>query len=294
MQFRPIRLSDREYILSVQDRSKIPLSDFNFTNLWIWRFAREIAIAEIEGCLMIRTTYPNQEPYYFFPMGSNASEAFLAFLAANPLARFRSLSPSQAQFIQDHTTLTPLPNRDRFDYVYSIPELIALNGRKYHKKKNHLNKFFNSYPHFIFEEIESSHLEEVREVYQRWYEANLAKDEALDAEKRGIESILEDFVSLSRATDRGLFGLRGGLLRIDGEIVAFSFSEAISSQSIVVHIEKANIAYAGAFQAINQQCLANLWGDFLWANREEDLGIEGLRKAKLSYQPIHLLEKYEV
>lgn len=295
MQFQPITLKDREILKSFQDTSEIPLSDFNFTNLWIWRFAREIAITQIEECLIIRTTYPNQEPYYFFPLsqggvGEKTKRALESLLPLKP--RFKSLTKEQAEFLQTHFKLEAQANRDRFDYVYSIAELIALNGRKYHKKKNHLNKFFNTYPNFSFEEVGESNLLELKETYRRWYELNPNKDKALEAEKKGIESILEDFLSLSDSGN--LFVLKGGLLRVEGEIVAFAFGEAISNQSVVMHIEKANIAYAGVFQAINQQCLEHLWRDYEWVNREEDLGIEGLRKAKLSYHPVHLLEKYEI
>lgn len=294
MQFRSIKLDDRDHILALQDRSEMPLSDFNFTNLWIWRFAREIAIVEVEGCLIIRTTYPQSEPYYFFPLGENYPKALEVFLGSCPNAKFKSLTLVQSMYLKEQFRLESQANRDRFDYVYSIPELISLSGRKYHKKKNHLNKFLISYPAFVFEIMESRHIDELRAVYHQWYEANPRKDEALEAEKKGIESILQDFEILSQATEDGLFGLKGGLLRVDGEIVAFSFGEAISQESIVVHIEKANTAYNGVFQAINQQFLEHLWGTFMWANREEDLGIEGLRKAKLSYQPTHLLEKYEI
>lgn len=295
MQFHPIELKDRDLILGLQDRSQMPLSDFNFTNLWIWRFAREIAIAKIEECLIIRTTYPSKEPYYFFPLskdalGDRVKKALESLMPLKP--KFKSLTSLQAQYLKEHFGINSTPNRDRFDYVYNIQELIALSGRKYHKKKNHLNKFLSSYPSFSFEEVRETHLEEIKEIYQKWYEANLNKDRALEAEKRGIESILEDFAFLSKP--EGLFALRGGLLRADGEIIAFAFGEAVSDQSVVMHIEKANTSYAGVFQAINQQCLEHLWKDYEWVNREEDLGIEGLRKAKLSYHPAHLLEKYEI
>lgn len=294
MRFQPISLEHRDLFLKLQSQSEMPLSDFNFTNLWIWRFAREISFAYIEECLVIRTIYPDEEPYYFFPLGENPTRALESLLALIPNARFKSLTLRQAQYLKENFQLSFVSNRDRFDYVYSIPELIALNGRKYHKKKNHLNKFLQSYPDFIFEEVREEHLSELRETYQEWFFTHPNQDDALRAEKAGIESILQDFKILNQASKDGLFALKGGMLKIQGEIIAFSFAEAISKESIVVHIEKANTAYAGVFQAINQQFLSHLWGGYLWANREEDLGIEGLRKAKLSYQPAHLLEKYEI
>lgn len=294
MQFQPISLEHRDLFLKLQSRSEMPLSDFNFTNLWIWRFAREISFTYLKDCLIIKTAYPNQEPYYFFPLGENYAKAIKSLLDSVPNARFKSLTLMQAQYLKEHFNLSFSPNRDRFDYVYHIPELIALNGRKYHKKKNHLNKFLQTYPDFVFEEMQEEHISELAETYQLWFSSNPNQDESLKAEKDGIQAILQDFKILSEPSEDGLFALKGGILRVNGEIIAFSFAEAISKESIVVHIEKANTAYAGVFQAINQQFLSHLWGEYLWANREEDLGIEGLRKAKLSYQPAHLLEKYEI
>lgn len=294
MHFEPISLEHRELFLKYQSRSEMPLSDFNFTNLWIWRFARKISFACIEGCLVIETTYPNQEPYYFFPLGEQYGKAVESLLSFAPRIRLKSLSLAQAEYLRENFNLSYSPNRDRFDYVYSIPELIALSGRKYHKKKNHLNKFLQTYPDFVFEEMQEPHLAEIQETYQQWFDHHPHQDEALRAEKAGLESIIQDFKILNQASEDGLFALKGGILRLRGEIIAFSFAEAISQQSIVVHIEKANTHYAGAFQAINQQFLSHLWGGYQWANREEDLGLEGLRKAKLSYQPSFLLEKYEI
>lgn len=294
MQFQPISLEHRNLFLKFQSQSELPLSDFNFTNLWIWRFAREISFAHIEECLIIRTIYPNQEPYYFFPLGENYGKALKSLFDIVPHARLKSLSLMQAQYLKENFNLSFSPNRDRFDYVYSIPELIALSGRKYHKKKNHLNKFLQTYPDFIFEEMQEDHLNELRETYQKWFDHHPNQDGDLRAEKAGIEAVLQDFKTLNQPSEDGLFALKGGILRVKGEIIAFSFAEALSKESIVVHIEKANAAYVGVFQAINQQFLSHLWGEYQWANREEDLGIEGLRKAKLSYQPIHLLEKYEI
>lgn len=293
MTFTPISLQSKPLLEPyLTQHTPHPLSDFNFSNLFIWRFAREISYCLIDEFLILKTCYPNSTPYFFYPFSLEEREkeerkaVLQSLLTAYPKATFKSLSQSQAEELEEFfpTRFSIAPNRDRFDYVYSIPELIALSGRKYHKKKNHLNKFFQTYPHFTFELITPSNAQEVQEVYEKWYEDNPSKDEALESEKRGIFSSLQNLGSLS---------LIGGLIRIDGEIVAFALGEALDSQNVVMHIEKANTSIQGIYQAINQQFLANAFSSYLWVNREEDLGIEGLRKAKLSYQPHFLLEKYE-
>lgn len=293
MTFTPITLEDKPLLDSyLKPTCSHPFSDFNFSNLFIWRFAREISYCLIDEFLILKTCYPNSTPYFFYPFslgerGKGERKAVLeSLLTSYPNATFKSLSQSQAQELEEFfpKRFSIAPNRDRFDYVYSIPELIALSGRKYHKKKNHLNKFFQTYPSFVFESITPSNAQEVQSVYEKWYEDNPNKDEALRCEKEGIFSSLQNLSSLS---------LIGGLIRIEGEIVAFALGEAVDTESVVMHIEKANISIQGIYQAINQQFLENAFGSYLWVNREEDLGIEGLRKAKLSYQPHFLLEKYE-
>lgn len=293
MTFTPIALEDKPLLDSyLKPTHPHPFSDFNFSNLFIWRFAREISYCLIDEFLILKTCYPNSTPYFFYPFSLGEREreerkaVLESLLASYPNATFKSLSQSQAQELEEFfpKRFSIAPNRDRFDYVYSIPELIALSGRKYHKKKNHLNKFFQTYPNFAFESITPSNAQEVQSVYEKWYEDNPNKDEALRCEKEGIFSSLQNLNSLS---------LIGGLIRIDGEIVAFALGEAVDEESVVMHIEKANTSIQGIYQAINQQFLENAFGSYLWVNREEDLGIEGLRKAKLSYQPHFLLEKYE-
>ncbi len=293
MIFTPIALEHKPLLDPyLTPKGEHPLSDFSFTNLFIWRFAREISYCVIDEFLLLKTCYPKSEPYFFYPFELSARSAeerrgvLEILLSHYPKATFKSLSKDQAQELEEFfpKRFHISPNRDRFDYVYSIPELIALSGRKYHKKKNHLNKFFQTYPDFVFELITPSNALEVEQTYQKWYEQNPNKDEALESEKKGIFSCLQNLSSLS---------IIGGLIRVDGEIVAFSLGEAIDQSNVVMHIEKANTSILGIYQAINQQFLANAFSSHQWVNREEDLGIEGLRKAKLSYQPHFLLEKYE-
>ncbi|ANV97573.1 hypothetical protein BBW65_01555 [Helicobacter enhydrae] len=294
MKFEPIDLGHRELILSFQQDVELPLSDFNFANLLIWHNAREISFCVIEDALILRSQYPNQKPYYFYPQGTSPRNALQRLIETERDLYFKSLTFAQTQELEalypQRFDISQTP--EHFDYIYNVSELIALSGRKYHKKKNHLNKFLQTYPHFVFEEVSLANSAELVQTYAQWYEANPHKDEALRAEKEGIETLLKHWEVLSKPNAQGLFGLKGGILRLDGEIIAFALGEALSTQSVVIHIEKANIAYVGIYQAINQQFLANVWHQYLWVNREEDLGLEGLRKAKLSYQPTQLLHKY--
>ena len=270
------------------------LSDTNFTNMFMWRHSREILFCIFDNQLIIQTQYPTQTPFVFYPLGQGDKKPIITALIEHYASlglnlEFHSLQKDEAESLQ-----RDFPNRfeftqrrDRFEYIYNTQELIELSGRKFHKKKNHLNRFYLQYPNACFESLGAENIEEVLRINNQWFQASVESkqnDKGLYYENLGINDALANFETL---------GLSGGLLRNEGEIIAFSFGEMLDSKMALIHIEKANIAFSGAYQAINQALLKHKFANSLYANREEDLGIEGLRKAKLSYQPSFLLEKYD-
>ncbi len=177
-------------------------------------------------------------------------------------------------------------NRDTSDYVYLAEDLINLKGRKYHSKKNHLNRFYELYPNAEYLPISADIIEQCRIASNHWYE--IASDEnphswLLSHEKQAICEIFDDF---------DFFKLKGGAYLVDGKVAAFTFGEKLNSDTAVIHVEKADPEIRGAYPAINQGFVANEWSQIKFINREEDLGLEGLRKAKESYKPIKMIEKF--
>lgn len=290
--FKEITLEDQATIQNFLKQEDFLISDISFINLYLWRKARKIAYTIISDCLIIQTTYPKHTPFYFFPIGNGDKKAAILTLkeyannTKTPL-EFHSLQQYALDFFETHFqgSFEAKLNRDRSDYIYNIPELIALNGRKYHKKKNHLNKFLQSYPDFIYEEITKKNTGELLDTWKIWFDAQKNPSQGLIHENEGIIDVLQNWESLK---------LKGGIIKINQNIIAFSFGEEINNKMALIHIEKANAQYAGAYQIINQQFLKNAFNHLEYANREEDLGIEGLRKAKMSYHPIFLVEKYEI
>lgn len=290
--FKEVGLEDKEIVQSYLKKEEFLISDISFTNLYLWRKSRKIAYAIIKDCLVIQTTYSNQNPFYFFPVGDGDKFEVIKILQQHAQAmqqrlEFHSLEEKSLEFFNKFFSnlFVSKLNRDRSDYIYSIPELISLSGRKYHKKKNHLNKFLSLYPDFVYESITKDNAKVVLETWKKWFALQENPNEGLKNENVGIIDVLENWEVLA---------IDGGLIKIQDEIIAFSFGEKISNTMAVFHIEKANASFAGAYQAINQQFLKNAFNDLLYANREEDLGIEGLRKAKMSYNPVFLVDKYEV
>lgn len=293
--FKNISLESKDIFNHYLAKDNLIISDMSFANCFIWRNAREISFSEVQDCLVIQTRYEGKNPYIFYPIGSgDKREALIIckkhYEAQNLPLEIHALNTTQAGQIQTHYNIKPQENRDRFDYVYNVPELISLSGRKYHKKKNHLNFFLQEYKDFVFEEISPHNAKEIMQVNDRWFEANPNKTEGLKFENLGINDALRFYNELE---------LKGGIIRINGNIEAFSFGEVLhgsleDKKVALMHIEKANPQIRGIYQAINQQVLEYCFSECGFVNREEDLGIEGLRKAKLSYQPCTLLEKFEV
>ncbi len=178
-------------------------------------------------------------------------------------------------------------DRANSDYIYLSSDLAALAGRKFHQKKNHVNSFRKTYPGYQYLPMDSSMAEECIAFAQNWKDqrelAEEQDDESLRCELCAIKEALNNFDAL---------GIKGGVILIDGKVEAMTFGEQINHDTAVIHVEKANPAIRGLYATINQEFCQREWSNVRYINREEDMGIEGLRKAKESYNPVFLLNKY--
>lgn len=176
--------------------------------------------------------------------------------------------------------------RDVADYIYEAESLSTLAGKKLHAKRNHINRFVENYPEWTYEEITGDNLDDCLKMAQKWREQNKCDE---DKEKS------EEFcVTLRALKERDQIGLTGGAIRTRDGIVAFSLGAPLTEDTYVVHIEKAFADIQGAYPIINREFVLHAAKGYKYINREEDLGEEGLRKAKLSYNPAILLEKGNV
>ncbi len=179
-------------------------------------------------------------------------------------------------------------DRDSADYVYETEKLTTLAGKKLHGKRNHINNFKRTYPNWSYERITEENQEDCFSMAMKWRKEHVCPhgDDDCDEEKRD-----EMCVTLNALRLREELGLVGGLIRVDGEVVAFTIGEPLNPDTFVVHIEKAFADIQGAYPMINQQFVEHEVQGFQYVNREEDTGAEGLRKAKLSYRPVFLVNK---
>jgi hypothetical protein len=289
LNFKPITIKDKEAITAYTRSSSYLNCDFAFSNMCSWRFLYDSEFAVDEDFLFIRF-YIKQYRVYMCPIGNGdpkrAFEKIEADAAANdyPLRIF-GVIPAGKEMLE---TLFPgnftfTANRNYFDYIYLREDLSALKGKKYQPKRNHINKFKKNYT-YTYLPITPDMVPQCLQLEQKWMLSNHTEQDAdsLKFENRSMVFALNNFDALD---------LTGGAIFVANEMVAFTYGSPINQFTFGIHVEKADIRFEGVFSVINQEFAARLPEQCLYINREEDLGLPGLRQSKLSYQPAILLEK---
>lgn len=294
MDFKPIELQDKPWFDRAFRRREYENSWFNFTNLFIWRANYKAAWTWVDDTLFVRLQANGMT--YYLPPFSATEEAFvtgvelLAQESRNRRQPFlvKGLSPLMVESLGRYSqeAFVVEAQRHYYDYVYQTLDLRELAGRKYHAKRNHVNRFRQTYPDWSFELLQDASIEDCQQVAKIWCQFRECEENvSLTQEALAISEALTHFAAL---------GLRGGLIRLAGQPVAFSFGEFLNSNTVVVHMEKADPSVNGLFAVINQECCRQVWADAEFVNREEDMGEAGLRKAKESYYPVRLVEKFKI
>ncbi len=294
LQFRILQLSDRDWVQRALHASDFRGCEYSFANNLAWRRAADTRIAQYEG-FYISASFDTEDgvPEVYFPSGTGDLRSVLRAIAETatyawktPLRLIGVTDEGIAQLsaiAPDAFTAEAYP--DGFDYIYETENLIHLAGKKYHKKRNHLMRFWREYGKDCFSEMTPNDFDECIAMSAHFYnEKHGYTDRSGVVEQLAIHTYFTHFETL---------GLCGGVLRVGGKLVGFSIGEPLCSDTFVTHIEKADIAYHGAYTALTQAFTARFAQDFRYINREEDLGIAGLRRAKQSYYPAFLLRKYQ-
>ncbi len=283
MKLKSVTADDAQLIRRYLSFRQCESSEINFMTFYIWRKAFDIKYAETDGCLIVRFKDESSPENFRYPIGGGDAEAAVGkieqYCEGKPV--FYGISENQAKLLERRGYKTSLM-KGYSDYVYYTEDLINLSGKKYHSKKNHLNTFKKTYD-YMYEAMTAQNAIQCIKAYDQWY-TNEQNDTMLGYEKNAISDILTNFEKLD---------FKGGVLYANGEICAFTVSEQLTQDMAVIHIEKANTDISGSFAAINQMHLENTWSGLKYVNREEDLGLEGLRKAKKSYRPCRMIDKYK-
>ena len=265
-------------------------SEKSFATLFVWRKGYNIKYAIADGVLLLSSHLSGEDEYIGIILPKERS--FNLKGAVNKIIGFfkdgfvlRLYDSGTVEMLNDTfpDRFVISENRNSFDYIYSTEKLIRLSGKKYHTKKNHINKFKKLYPDCKYERLSAADKDECTALFDKWYSGKKDTD-GLDSEREAICEMFGEFDSLN---------LIGGGLRTDGELVAFSFGERLNSDTALIHFEHANNDYIGSFTEINRCFLEREFADLKYVNREEDMGLPGLRQAKMSYKPEFFAKKFD-
>lgn len=282
-------ITDKLWVKPILQKAQRQGCDFSFGNILIWSFAYTTKIANFNGCFLAKSVEESGECTYAFPVGErpltelintliddaaqNSDTLRLCGLTADDVEKLSLAMPDKFYYTS---------KRDFADYIYLVEDLACLSGRKYHSKRNHISFFENNFK-WKYEEIDKSNIDECFEMNKKWLSENLERDEAgLITESQAVKKAFENYFELD---------FKGGLLRTDGRVVAYTMGEKLNDLTFCTHIEKADADIRGAYPMINKQFALNTISSYKYVNREEDLGNQGLRRAKESYKPAYILDK---
>ncbi len=292
--FRPLSLEDRPSLQSFLWAHQPETSELTFTNLYIWRSLYRWQWSVEGKWLLLLGHKEGQEPFFLQPVGPGP-RLEVTRQALDWLQKERSVSRprverADAKFageLDGHPDFEISPAREHFDYVYQTSDLGDLKGGKYHSKRNHISRFLQSFGQaYKLVSIGPDNLPLCLDFQTRWCELRRCdEDMNLLDEWDAIRTALADYAAL---------GVEGAAILIEGRVEAFTFGELLNEETAVVHIEKANPEIPGLYALINQRFCQEYWSSVRFINREQDLGEEGLRKAKMSYHPSRLVEKFRI
>lgn len=290
LEFHPITLSDKaraEKILFDTDNMGC---EYCFGTLFIWKDVYKTQIA-FHGNMLVAKYYMQDAVNYCCPTGDGDFAEMIELViedahreGVKPVIAGCSLAEKQKLDELFPGKFTFTADDSKFDYIYKSSDLATLSGRKYHGKRNHISAFIKNNPDWSFEEINPANIGQCASMNERWLMLNEYKDEeAISAEHNALNVALAHFDEL---------GFYGGLIRVEHEVVAFSFGEKLKDGIFCTHFEKAYSTIQGAYPIINREMAIRLCDEYELINREEDTGAPGLRKAKSSYYPEIWFEKY--
>ena len=290
IQFEKISIDQKNWLNEYLHRMDKRCCEYSYVNLYLWGRKR---VAELNGFLLLQAQF-DRKSVYLYPVGEGDIKGVLDAIIHDASVRgipccLSALTEADCRQVE---ALYPgafqiYCDRDSYDYIYAIDDLADLRGRKFQKKRNHLNRFEQEHPDAQILPLDAQTMEAAHLLAQKWYEERTAIDPDGDyhLEKIALERAFSHYREL---------GMEGVVLVEQGNVMAFAMGSRLTGDTYDIHFEKALGASDGTYAAINRgfaRYLREKYPEVKWLNREDDMGIEGLRKAKLSYNPDHMVEK---
>ncbi len=283
---RPLVLEDKDLIDGLFRRFPPEISEFTFSNIFAWRCAYNFCISTLDDSLLIISLKDKKNPAFFEPIGEQSSRVKAiegVFSLSSGKAKFVRIPEATVRLLAGKKNIRIYEDRNNFDYVYLRSDLIQLKGKDFDAKRNFIRRFNENYT-FEYKQIDRTNIEKCLSFEKEWCSAKeCQRVEGLSAERTAVQEMLKFMEKLR---------IKGGLIEVNGKVEAVSLGEELNPETFVIHIEKANGSYTGIYQAINQMFAQDAARKYKFINREQDLGVTGLRRAKESYHPHHMVKKY--
>jgi uncharacterized protein len=291
-EFKPLGLEDRDFFRRLLWDYQPETSELTFTNLFIWKDFYNLAWSLDRDWLLIISDPADGSSWMFPPVGPSprgeTCKKLLRWLQEIKGIKGPGIERADSRLVAELAADSQFlmePARDHFDYVYRSEDLMQLAGTSYQGQRNHIQHLQRSYA-FSYEPLQERHISACLDLAEEWCaQKKCAEDLGLQGEWEAVKACLQNFPDLD---------LQGGVILINGKVEAFTLGELLNKETAVVHIEKANPLISGLYAAINREFCRHSWSQVPFINREQDLGLPGLRMAKLSYHPHHLVEKFRI
>lgn len=263
--------------------------EMNFISIYVWKRVYENKFYLDDKTLIFRSIDEDGNYMFSLPYGDLKYGMNLIFDYCKRSGIIPNLWTSRGKrldlFREHYSSFEFIAQRDNFDYIYNRKDLAELAGKKYHSKRNHISAFSKKY-NWTYEPLTNENMEDFLAFSDKWYEdRRVEEDEGLKAEKKALGEILNSDVGID---------YKGAMIKVENKVVAITLGSPINSFTFDIHYEKADKDFATAYAVINREFALRELSNYKYINREDDLGIEGLRKAKLSYKPEIILEKYSL
>ena len=293
IEFKEIELQDSTWMKPLFNDADMEGCHQKFATVFLWAKINDKRIARVNDYVVIKVMANSEKPFYFYPAGVGDIKPVIELMREDA-------AKSGHEFVLDGVSPKNIieldqafPNsfkykevRDNFDYVYLLEKMISLSGKKLSAKRNHINNFKRNHE-WEFEPITKDNIDECWQMNKQWcLDNDCNKSEELQEEACAVKVAFRNFFELE---------LEGGLIRADGKIIAYTIGEVLNSDTYVIHVEKAFSEIQGAYAMINREfaeLIKERHPHLVYVNREEDVGDPGLRKAKKSYYPEKMEEKY--
>lgn len=280
-EFKPVGLEDKPVFDDWLARDPSPICELCFANIHIWRASERPCWTILDGSLCVLNEPEFEAPYFLPPVGGERVVDVISACLTRAPRLARVPEGFVRRFGAGFHVEEDAPN---FDYLYKVEDLIELKGKRYDGKRNRIRKFESSFAH-EYHALTPAEVPGCLRLLEDWFEEKSNGDPCLRGQEAAIREALGSYAALD---------LKGGLVKVGGRIEAFTLGGRLTADTVVIPIEIANPGLVGLAQWINREFIRREWSAYRLVNREQDMGLEGLRRAKLSYQPAGLVKKYDL